>query len=98
MSDKTTIFYDLPSKGHCACWSYNPWKSKWRGPVNFTPLSASPADSATLFDGALARLALNYKNIDYKTEWLEYPDIAPTLKDLSVAHFRSCLFGMLCFD
>ncbi|EMC92108.1 hypothetical protein BAUCODRAFT_276412 [Baudoinia panamericana UAMH 10762] len=31
-----------------------------------------------------ARLALNYKSIPYKTEWLEYPDIAPTLKSYSV--------------
>jgi hypothetical protein len=29
----------------------------------------------------LARLALNYKNIDYETAWTEYPDIASTLKD-----------------
>ncbi|KAK1987061.1 hypothetical protein LZ30DRAFT_703512 [Colletotrichum cereale] len=26
------------------------------------------------------RLALNYKGIDYKTEWVEYPDIEPRLK------------------
>ena len=26
------------------------------------------------------RLVLNYKNIPYKTTWIEYPDIAPTLK------------------
>ncbi|OJD32749.1 glutathione s-transferase [Diplodia corticola] len=26
------------------------------------------------------RMALNYKNIEYETEWLEYPDVAPTLK------------------
>ncbi|KAK1517630.1 uncharacterized protein CCOS01_11887 [Colletotrichum costaricense] len=26
------------------------------------------------------RLTLNYKGIDYKTEWLEYPDIEPRLK------------------
>ncbi|TDZ41205.1 Glutathione S-transferase-like protein ustS [Colletotrichum trifolii] len=30
------------------------------------------------------RLALNYKNIDYKTEWLEYPDIEPTLKSFGL--------------
>ncbi|KAK7734351.1 hypothetical protein SLS57_000044 [Botryosphaeria dothidea] len=47
------ILYDLPSKGRCACWSLNPWKT---------------------------RMALNYKGIDYKTEWLEYPDVAPTLR------------------
>ncbi|PMD12331.1 hypothetical protein NA56DRAFT_652562 [Hyaloscypha hepaticicola] len=45
--------YDLPSKGRCACWSLNPWKT---------------------------RLALNFKGVDYKTEWVEYPDIASTLK------------------
>ncbi|KAK1997649.1 hypothetical protein LX36DRAFT_608346 [Colletotrichum falcatum] len=26
------------------------------------------------------RLALNYKGIDYKTEWVEYPDIEPRLR------------------
>ncbi|OMP84908.1 hypothetical protein BK809_0000660 [Diplodia seriata] len=26
------------------------------------------------------RMALNYKNIEYETQWLEYPDVAPTLK------------------
>ncbi|KAF2142241.1 uncharacterized protein K452DRAFT_271090 [Aplosporella prunicola CBS 121167] len=31
------------------------------------------------------RLALNYKNVDYKTEWLEYPDVAPTLKATGLA-------------
>ncbi|KAK5141931.1 hypothetical protein LTR04_002392, partial [Oleoguttula sp. CCFEE 6159] len=31
-----------------------------------------------------ARMALNYKKLDYKTEWLEYPDVAPTLKSLGV--------------
>ncbi|TVY25310.1 hypothetical protein LHYA1_G005422 [Lachnellula hyalina] len=49
--------YDLPSKGHCRCWSLNPWKT---------------------------RLALNFKNIDYKTEWIEYPDIASRLSPQSV--------------
>ncbi|KAF8501854.1 hypothetical protein BU17DRAFT_71959 [Hysterangium stoloniferum] len=29
-----------------------------------------------------ARLALNYKRIPYKTVWLSYPDIEPTLKKL----------------
>lgn len=31
-----------------------------------------------------ARLVLNLKGIPYKTEWLEYPDIAPTLKQLNI--------------
>lgn len=31
-----------------------------------------------------ARLVLNLKGIPYKTEWLEYPDIAPTLKSFGL--------------
>jgi hypothetical protein len=31
-----------------------------------------------------ARLALNYKKIDYKTAWIEYPDLAPKFKALCV--------------
>lgn len=31
-----------------------------------------------------ARLILNFKGIPYKTEWLEYPDIAPTLKSFGI--------------
>lgn len=30
------------------------------------------------------RLLLNYKEIEYDTEWIEYPDIAPKFKALSV--------------
>ncbi|KEY66741.1 hypothetical protein S7711_06787 [Stachybotrys chartarum IBT 7711] len=30
------------------------------------------------------RLALNYKGVEYETQWLEYPDIAPTLKGMGV--------------
>ncbi|KAK4693882.1 hypothetical protein P7C71_g3598, partial [Lecanoromycetidae sp. Uapishka_2] len=57
------ILYDLPSKGHCAAWSYNPSTHQ-----TFT-----------------ARLVLNYKQIPYKTEWTEYPDIAPKLKSLRLS-------------
>ena len=31
-----------------------------------------------------ARLILNLKGIPYETEWLEYPDIAPTLKSFGI--------------
>lgn len=27
-------------------------------------------------------MILNYKKIDYKTEWVEYPDLAPKFKSL----------------
>jgi len=30
------------------------------------------------------RLALNFKGIDYKTEWLEYPDIAAKFKSFGI--------------
>lgn len=40
--------------------------------------------SSTLFrpktDTPAARLILNLKGIPYKTEWIEYPDLAPTFK------------------
>jgi hypothetical protein len=29
-----------------------------------------------------ARLVLNYKNIEYVTMWTEYPEIAPTFKNV----------------
>ncbi|KAL5504851.1 hypothetical protein ACEPAH_7514 [Sanghuangporus vaninii] len=31
------------------------------------------------------RISLNYKEVPYKTEWIEYPDIEPTLKKLGGA-------------
>lgn len=34
----------------------------------------------------LARLVLNFKGIDYKTTWVEYPDIEATLSPQSVNH------------
>ncbi|KAF1944445.1 hypothetical protein EJ02DRAFT_452309 [Clathrospora elynae] len=30
------------------------------------------------------RMILNYKKIDYTTEWVEYPDLAPTFKTLGI--------------
>jgi len=30
-------------------------------------------------------MALNYKNIEYETQWLEYPDVAPTLRAAGLA-------------
>ncbi|KAL5377476.1 hypothetical protein DPSP01_009814 [Paraphaeosphaeria sporulosa] len=31
-----------------------------------------------------ARMALNYKKIDYETQWVEYPDVAPLAKSLGI--------------
>jgi hypothetical protein len=41
------------------------------GKVLLPPVSSNLTNSA--------RLALNFKGLEYKTTWLEYPDIAPTL-------------------
>lgn len=70
------ILFDLPSKDRCA-WSLNPWKSKSRDFLSNMKYQAYQF---------LARLALNFKGIDYKTEWLEYPDIAAKFKSLSVCY------------
>ena len=32
----------------------------------------------------IARMILNYKNIPYTTEWVEYPDLAPKFRALSI--------------
>lgn len=63
------ILYDLPTKDPRVCWSYNPWKSKFFSLSHF------------LSDPIPARLVLNFKKLDYKTIWTEYPDIEPTLRD-----------------
>jgi hypothetical protein len=31
-----------------------------------------------------ARMVLNYKKVDHKTEWVEYPDLAPKFKALGI--------------
>lgn len=84
-------FYDLPSRDPCRCWSLNPWKSVYSS-LSFThsyflwdghtvrtirraiPLTSNPS----------ARLLLNFKNIPYRTHWLEYPDIASAFESLNV--------------
>jgi len=72
MSSSKLVLFDLPSKGRCACWSLNPWKSVFHYP------SFSLNAALTL----KARLALNFKGIEYETEWVEYPDVEPKLKSL----------------
>jgi len=62
------VLYDLPSKGRRSCWSLNPWKSK----------VISLYEEVT--NSTQARMLLNYKGLHYKTEWVEYPDLKPTLE------------------
>lgn len=75
MADQV-IFYDLASRQGKG-WSLNPWKGKSRMLFNFC--STCWEFSA---DDIPARLVLNYKNIPYETEWLEYPDLRPTFEKL----------------
>lgn len=64
------ILFDLPTKAPRKAWSLNPWKCT-------ATLSCTAKLNA---DYPLARLVLNYKGIDYETEWTAYPDIAPKFK------------------
>ena len=73
------ILYDIPSKDPRRCWSLNPWK----GALYTVSLIASRIQKNTDPCG-IARLMLNLKGIPYKTEWLEYPDIAPTLESFGL--------------
>jgi glutathione S-transferase len=43
------------------------------------------AYSSNLTDDLPARAALNFKNIPYKTSWIEYPDMGPSFKALGIA-------------
>ena len=48
----------------------------------YTLTPPSPPNQRTLIPKA--RASLNYKSLPYKTHWIEYPDIAPTFKSLSI--------------
>ena len=69
-----TILYDLPSK-QGGCWSLNPWKSE---ALHFPKFEQE--QQLRFFPPA--RLALNFKQIPYETQWVEYPDLKKTLSAL----------------
>ena len=81
MASQQVELFDLPSRDPNTCWSLNPW---------FAPPSPDPTASlcilpaALLTSGRKTRLILNYKKIPYKTVWVEYPDLAPKLKNLGL--------------
>lgn len=60
MSDKQEqiVLYDLASKPPQKCWSLNPWKSMFCSSVRGSVWSS------------IARFLLNYKGLDYRTEWV----------------------------
>lgn len=65
------VLYDLPSKKGVA-WSFNPWRS----------MQCSLYLHKNQRLSLIARMILNFKGLDYETQWVEYPDIAPTMKAL----------------
>jgi hypothetical protein len=71
------VLYDNPSRfGTGTCWSPNVWKSEMHSVAVVFSLDTNVI--------SLARLLLNFKGIDYRTEWLHGPDIEPTLASLYV--------------
>lgn len=66
------ILFDIENV-HGVCSSPNSWRSM----IIFTVL-------VFVANFLPARLVLNYKSIPYKTEWVEYPDLAPKFKSLFV--------------
>lgn len=49
-------------------------------------LPSKPPRAAWSLNPWKTRFLLNFKGIDYKTEWLEYPDIKPTLEPFTPAN------------
>jgi hypothetical protein len=75
------ILYDLSSKGGNASWSINPLKCMFRALYGIPPTQWE-IQSQTSANNLPARLVLNFKGLDYSTTWVEYSDIAQTLKSL----------------
>ncbi|KAK4224004.1 hypothetical protein QBC38DRAFT_486493 [Podospora fimiseda] len=49
--------------------------------ILFFDIPSKPPLAAWSLNPWKSRLVLHYKNLNYTTEWLEYPEIAPRLKD-----------------
>lgn len=86
------VLYDLPSTAKCACWSLNPWKGMALHRIytyEWGQLGKFEADSVLMM--ITARLALNYKGLPYKTEWVEYPDLKSRFMELGIPASTSIL-------
>jgi glutathione S-transferase len=67
------ILYDTPNKREVSqrCWSPNCWKARYVTCVlSQVGICLCP----------YPRIVLNYKHISYKTVWVDYADVQPTLK------------------
>ena len=78
MSTEIVTLYDLPCNAGNVCWSPNVLKSRPLHP----PVEIHCV--VTKLTSSLARLILNYKKIPYQTEWIDLPDIKPTLQAYGV--------------
>lgn len=63
MTSEPITFFDIPSKDGTP-WSFNPWKSEGIPDLNVMTIKLT---------SDLARFLLNYKGLDYKTEWVHSP-------------------------
>ncbi|KAF2233519.1 putative glutathione S-transferase [Viridothelium virens] len=52
--------------------------------ITLFDLSSKPKNFCWSYNPWKTRLQLNYKGINYKTEWLEYPEVAPKFKSLGL--------------
>ncbi|KAI1497628.1 putative glutathione S-transferase [Biscogniauxia marginata] len=51
------------------------------GQIIFYDLASKPPNKSWSLNPWKTRFLLNYKGLDYKTEWLQYPEIKPRFKD-----------------
>ncbi|KAI1636355.1 putative glutathione S-transferase [Biscogniauxia mediterranea] len=51
------------------------------GQIVFFDLASKPPNKSWSLNPWKTRFVLNFKGLDYKTEWLQYPDIKPRFKD-----------------
>uniref|UniRef100_A0A8H7XQM0 GST N-terminal domain-containing protein n=1 Tax=Psilocybe cubensis TaxID=181762 RepID=A0A8H7XQM0_PSICU len=75
----TIILYDIPSTLPDKAWSPMVWKIRWV----LSLLSSNVSQSATL-PSSSNRFSLNLKELPYKTEWVEYPDIETHCRSLGI--------------
>ena len=71
------VFYDIPSSLPHKAWSPNTWKTRYASSSSHSILRA-------LLHPPVVRYLLNIKGIPYRTQWIEYPDIADHVKSLGV--------------
>ena len=72
MSSGTYTLFDIPTKAPRVCWSMNTWRSE----------SALSISDERILKQDEARLLLNYKGLDYKTEWVSQSHVVRRLSHL----------------